>query len=123
MWRKSTMLSVLALLLLSTLFRWRHLLTTAVWLGALLALAGLGALAWVRPRCFRGYYRFSTWAGFWSSQWVARAALAVIFVAIITPAGLVLRLLGKDPLHLKRSPNATSYWKPAKKAGSLDRLF
>lgn len=86
-------------------------------------LGGVGIMAWFRPKWFRGYYRFSTWAGFWSSQAVARLVLVFLFWLVIAPAGILLRLLGKDPLALKRSADATTYWRPARQDGSLDRLF
>ena len=34
----------------------------------------------------------------------------VMFYLIFTPAGLLLRLFGKDLLHLKYDRNATTYW-------------
>jgi hypothetical protein len=117
------LLSVLALAILCTLMFWRHILTKAAWSGLLVALGFVAIIVWIKPQCSRTYYRFSTWAGFWSSQWVARIALAAIFAAFITPAGIFLRLFGKDALQLKRSANATTYWKQAKPSGSLDRLF
>ena len=122
-WRKSTLFTVVGLLLLSGLLRWRQVLTGGAWAGAVAVLLLLGLAVCLRPSLFRRYYRFSTWAGFWSSQWVARAILVLIFGVIIVPAGIILRLLGKDPLRLKRVADATSYWKPAKQGGSLDRLF
>ena len=36
--------------------------------------------------------------------------LAVIYFAVVTPTGLVMRALGKDPLRLRFDPDATSYW-------------
>ncbi len=36
--------------------------------------------------------------------------LAVIYYAVVTPTGLVMRAMGKDPLRLRRDPNAESYW-------------
>ena len=122
-WRKSTLFTVIGLMVLSSIFRWRHLLSNSVWVALLLALVSVGLLAWVCPQWFRGYYRFSTWAGFWSSQWVARAVLVLLFVALIVPAGIILRLLGKDPLRLKRSRQADSHWRPVRQGGSLDRSF
>ena len=122
-WRKSTLLTVLGVALVSTVLRWRHALAPSGWGAVLVVLACVAIAAWFQPRWFRGYYRFSTWAGIWSSQWVARGVLALLFALLITPAGVILRLLGKDPLQLKRSPKATSYWKPARQGGSLDRLF
>jgi hypothetical protein len=122
-WSKSTLVSVLGLVVLTSILRWRHFLTTGVWGSLLMALGCVGFLAWIRPHWFRGYYRFSTWAGFWSSLWVARAALVLLFIGLIAPAGILLRLLGKDPLRLKRSRHPVSYWRPARPGGSLDRSF
>ena len=122
-WCKSTLFTVLGLALLSSLLRWRHVLNTQAWIIVLVLLVLVANLALVRPKWFRGYYRFSTWAGFWSSQAVARLFLAVIFLLIIVPAGYVMRALGKDPLRLRRSANATSYWTAAKSNSPLDRLF
>ncbi|MEZ5935513.1 MAG: SxtJ family membrane protein [Alphaproteobacteria bacterium] len=36
--------------------------------------------------------------------------LAAIFLVTIVPIGLLLRVLGKDPLRLKFDPDAASYW-------------
>lgn len=35
---------------------------------------------------------------------------AVLFFLVFTPSGLVRRWLGKDPLRLKREPEASTYW-------------
>jgi len=43
--------------------------------------------------------------------WVnTRLILGIVFYLIFTPAGLVMRLLGKDPLVLRFDRRATSYW-------------
>jgi hypothetical protein len=34
----------------------------------------------------------------------------LMFFLVFTPAALILRLLGKDPLRIKLDPGATSYW-------------
>ena len=36
--------------------------------------------------------------------------IAVLFYALITPLGLLRRLLGRDPLALRAAPGADSYW-------------
>ena len=36
--------------------------------------------------------------------------LAVIYFAVVTPTGLIMRALGKDPLRLRFDPDAASYW-------------
>ncbi|MBD3235441.1 MAG: hypothetical protein GF330_01910 [Candidatus Eisenbacteria bacterium] len=41
---------------------------------------------------------------------MTRVILGLVFVLLFAPAGLVIRLLGKDPLELRRDPQARSYW-------------
>jgi hypothetical protein len=36
--------------------------------------------------------------------------MALIFYGTVLPTGLVMRMMGKDPLRLKRQPGADSYW-------------
>lgn len=122
-WRKSTLLTVLGLAILSSLLRWRHALKATTWTWTLLTLALVALVACFQPNWFRGYYRVSMRLGFWTSQLVARVALVLIFALLITPAGFVLRLLGKDSLRLKPARKSDTYWQPAKEAGPLDRLF
>lgn len=42
---------------------------------------------------------------------MTRVILAIVFFLIVTPIGVVKRLLGWDPLG-RRSPKQGSYWKP-----------
>lgn len=41
---------------------------------------------------------------------VSHVILFVVFYFIFTPIGLILRLLGRDALHRKLDPAATTYW-------------
>lgn len=41
---------------------------------------------------------------------VSPVALALVYYSTIVPLGLVMRLLGKDPLSLRLDRAATSYW-------------
>jgi hypothetical protein len=41
---------------------------------------------------------------------VSPVVLGFLFYAVITPAGLLLRALGKDPLRLSLKPDAATYW-------------
>ncbi len=122
-WRKAAVLSAVGLALLSTVLCWRHLLPVTVWLATLgvLTLLVVGALVW--PRRFRGYYRFSNRLSFCLSQFGGRGLLVILFFVVLTPLGLVLRLLGKDSLRLKRRGDTETYWTPVKEMGPLDRLF
>ena len=122
-WRKSTWLSTVGVALVSTVLRWRGVLTTRSWEMLVLGMLAVALAVWARPRWFRGYYRLSTRLGYWSSQAVARVALVLIFLFFVTPLALVFRLAGKDTLRLRRDRSAKSYWQPAKPASPLDRQF
>lgn len=59
--------------------------------------------------------------------WInSRILLSVMFYGIITPYGLVLRLLGRNPLR-RRGPGQESYWlpreKPRQPVEQFERLF
>lgn len=41
---------------------------------------------------------------------VSPVILGIMFFGVITPMGLAMRALGKDPLRLRRAPEATTYW-------------
>ncbi|MEQ8195262.1 MAG: SxtJ family membrane protein [Rhodospirillales bacterium] len=36
--------------------------------------------------------------------------MALLFFTTVTPTGIIMRLMGKDPLHRKLDPDAKSYW-------------
>ena len=74
-------------------------------LAAVFILAGLLAPMLLKPfnKIWMG---FSIILGFITS----RIILIVLFYLIITPIALVFRLTGKDPLDLKFSKKANSYW-------------
>jgi hypothetical protein len=122
-WRKSALLALLGLALISSLLRWRNVLGQRAWLAALSVFAVLAVAAMLRPRWFRAYHLFSMRMGFAMSQVLGRVFLILFFIFILVPVGLILRLAGKDPLQLKRPANAETFWQTAKPPGPLDRPF
>jgi hypothetical protein len=122
-WRKSALLAALGLAILSSFLCWRRHLPINCWsvLAELILLMVI--VAGLRPRWFRGWYRFSLWLGFHSSQFTGRCVLLLFFIFIVTPLGCLLRLGGKDLLRLKRSRDARTYWHLSKDSGPMDRLF
>jgi len=87
-----------------------------------LALSTL-VLCMVRPAWFRGFYRAGMMVSFYIGQVMSRVLLTILFLLVVTPLGLVLRLFGKDLLHLKRKPPTQSYWHPVNRPQNLDRQF
>jgi hypothetical protein len=122
-WRKAAWLGALGLALLSTILRWRRVLPAAVW-AAVLAVLGLTALcAWLRPGWFRGYYRFSNRLAFYLTKVLGCLVLALLFLLVVTPLGVILRLMGKDLLQTKGWRTAPSAWQRAGESTPLERLF
>jgi len=58
---------------------------------------------------------------------ISPIALGIIFYFAVLPTGLMLRLFGKDPLRLRRDPQAESYWirrePPGPPSESLNNQF
>jgi hypothetical protein len=51
--------------------------------------------------------------------------MALLFFAVVTPIGLVMRLAGRDPLRLRFEPAEPSYWVPraSQRRRSMARPF
>lgn len=72
--------------------------------------AACAGLALLRPAALAPFNRLWFRFGLALHRVTTPAILAVLFFAVFTPAGMVLRLLGKDPLRLRRGGD--SYWLP-----------
>ncbi len=92
---------------IAVLLLWKH---RALW-PACAGLAGLLlVLAWLAPRLLDPLERVWMKAAGLMGWLMTRVILGIVFVLIFTPAGLMLRLLGKDPLELRFRRDAASYW-------------
>ena len=80
--------------------RWWALSFAAVF--AVLALLWTAALAPLN--------KFWTKLGALLYRIVNPVVMAVLFYLTVTPIALLMRMLGKDPLRLRRDPDAASYW-------------
>jgi predicted membrane metal-binding protein len=93
-----------------------------------LILAGLFALATLFvPTVLTPLNRLWTRFGALMHKIVNPIVLGLIYLLTIVPIGLIFKILNKDPLRLKRDPNASSYWierqPPGPAADSLPRQF
>jgi len=48
----------------------------------------------------------------WFSELCTVIAMAILFFAVVTPVGVVMRLTGRDRLRLRFEPAEPSYWVP-----------
>ena len=75
---------------------------------AVLAAAFLALALWW-SESLRPLNRLWSKFGFFLSKIIGPVVLALLFYAIVTPVGFLMRAFGKDPLRLRRD-GTTSYW-------------
>ena len=54
---------------------------------------------------------------------IAPIVMAIIYFTILTPIGLLMRIIGKDLLNIKFSKNESYWTKREKNVGSMKRQF
>ena len=92
------------------------------WLAAIaVCFAGLAIFA---PRLLaplnKIWFRFGLMLG----AVVAPVVMALLFFLVVTPTGMIIRALGKDPLRQKSDRSVATYWITRKEAvGSMKRQF
>jgi len=122
-WRKVTLLGLIGPAAIISLLRYRGVVSVAGLIAALTLIALVALCAGVRPRWFRGYYRFTTRLGFHAIQGLGRVVLGAFFFVILTPFGWTMRLFGKDFLQLKSPRGQQTFWQTARRDGSLDSMY
>ena len=78
------------------------------WTGALAALFLVAAL--LRPSLLNPLNLLWLRFGLLLQKIVNPVIMALLFFGTVLPTGLVMRMMGKDPLRLRREPDAESYW-------------
>jgi hypothetical protein len=79
----------------------------------------LSLFAFLKPMALQGVYRWWMLLGSMLGALNTRFILSLIFYMIITPLGLGMRLVGKDPLQRKRD-SQTSYRVPSEVTSGKD---
>ena len=54
---------------------------------------------------------------------VSHVVMAALFFGLFMPIGLLFRLLGRDSLHRKSDPDASTYWIRRKAVADVRRYF
>ncbi|MBL9176103.1 MAG: hypothetical protein JNL10_21350 [Verrucomicrobiales bacterium] len=90
------------------------------WCLTLMGIAfGVGMLA---PQPFQGWRQRLHAVQSWIGRKIVRQLLALIFLLIVVPVGLLLRLRRTSFLE-HSAPDSTSFWLPARPPGSLRDPF
>ncbi len=99
-------------------FGWTTPAVVILPISALLAIVGA-----IWPAVLNPMYVIWMAAAFPIGWVVSHLLMAMIFYLLVTPVGLIMRLLGRDPLDSKFDKNANSYWKQRETRDSMDRYF
>ena len=76
-----------------------------------LPVAGVfGVLAWLAPSVLTPLNRLWLRFGLLLHRIVSPIVLGIMFFVVITPMGLIMRGVGKDPLRLRRDRSLRTYW-------------
>ncbi|MCP5516720.1 MAG: hypothetical protein H7A45_05585 [Verrucomicrobiales bacterium] len=122
-WRKFTLSFGGAPLVLGGLLWWRGVIGANGWLTILATVALFELILLPSPRWCRAFYRGGLSVGARVGNVMGQVLLTGIFFLVLTPVGWLLRLGGKDLLHLKRRANVESHWHPPRKNGGMERMF
>ena len=95
--------------------------TWTVWL-ALIG-AGAGVVFWVVPQIARPFYLAWYFLACCIGIVVSNVLLAAFYYLVITPVGLLMRAIGRDPMERRLDPAAGSYWREAEKGVDPRRYF
>jgi hypothetical protein len=110
-------------LTLATVVRWR----TGAWAEWPWWLGGVGFMVGVgcelHPTFARPVYVAWHFIGGTIGFIVSNLLLVATYYLIVTPIGLLLRCVGKDPLERRIDRHATSYWKGAAKPPDTEDYF
>jgi hypothetical protein len=84
---------------------------------------GAGTVGLAAPRAIKYLYVGWICAAFPIGWTISHLLLLLIFYGILTPIGLVMRVLGYDPLRRKSDPVAGTYWVERAQAEDSSRYF
>lgn len=92
--------------------------------GVLAGVGGLGAAVYyalppLREPLYRGWLLLTFPLGWLGGH----AVLFLIYFAIVTPLGLLARLVGRDRLGRRIDPSASTYWVECEKPAGLSSYF
>ncbi len=96
-------------------------LRVAIGLGAVAATSGVLALA--APSGLRPLYRALTAISLPIGWVVSHTVVALLFFGMLTPIGLLFRLVGRDPLNRGRDPARRTYWEPRVATDDVKRYY
>jgi hypothetical protein len=80
-------------------------------------------IGWAFPKFMRLVYLGMAYLAFPIGFAVSHVILGIVYYAVLTPIGLVMRLFGYDPLKRPFDARAESYWVARKPSADPKRYF
>jgi len=81
------------------------------------------AVGWCMPAFMRTVYLAMAYATLPIGLVVSHLILGLVYYAVLTPIGLVLRLCSYDPMKRRLDPEAESYWVPREQEEDIEGYF
>jgi hypothetical protein len=122
-WQKFTAAMAVLLALVAVSLYKRRICSPAAMSSIVIGLSLAMLLCLIRPQWYRPFYRAGMTLFGIIGHGMSLVLLAVVFLCVLTPLGLLARLLGKNLLLLKRNPGTTTYWRSSKADDHFDREF
>jgi uncharacterized membrane protein len=104
----------------------RHTHTTTLPFALILIALVIGIIGVIAPAVMKPIFVGWMYASYPIGFVVSHVVVGVIFFLVITPVGLVMRLLGRDPLQRSFDRSAVTYWEehnPGLEPGRYLRQF
>lgn len=125
-------IALIAFGLIGAWIYWRHSIfgaamqpatagNTALVLWTLAGCCGLLALA--APAALKPLYVVLTAVSLPIGFVLSHVIMAIVFYVVLTPVGLIFRAIGRDPLHRRFEPTASTYWVPREPARDAQRYY
>ena len=92
-----------------------------LWLG--IGGAALGAVLWLVPQIAKPFYLVWYFLACCIGIVTSNALLIAAYYLVFTPVGLLMRLLGRDPMKRRPDPQATTYWRKAEAVTDPARYY
>jgi hypothetical protein len=96
-------------------------LQTSYWIWGLAAAVALAGFA--SPAFMRLVYVGMAYLAYPIGLVVSTVLMAVVFFIVLTPLGLIRRLVGGDPMERAFERDRKSYWKPRARVENVERYF
>ena len=97
------------------------------WAAAGNAVWGIGVLLWAAqsliPALRRPLYLGWMYAAFPIGWLISHMLLTAVYFLVLTPIGLTMRLLGRDPMHRRLDRKRPTYWLDRKDEADSARYF